>query len=203
MKVAVLLDGDFARRLIKKKLGHNPSPGEIEAFCRSVTKPEESIVRAYYYDCPPFSGKRALPVSGADFDFSKSSVHQMADVFQQDIQKNPFFEYRRGHLSCDGWTLKEESIIDLLKLPRQLNDNDFEPILSQKQVDMKIGMDVAKLCVKNTVGRILLATSDADFIPAIDFARNYNIEVVLISDIDFVRRTKGKLLKAFASHRLV
>ncbi|MBM4160783.1 MAG: NYN domain-containing protein [Ignavibacteria bacterium] len=68
---------------------------------------------------------------------------------------------------------------------------------------MKIGFDVAKLCIKSIVTRILLATSDADFIPAIHFAKTYNVEVVLLSDIDFIKRTKGRLLKAFTSHRLV
>jgi len=203
MNIAILLDGDFSRRLIKKKLGHSPSPGETEAFCRSVILPDELIARAYYYDCPPFSERRALPVSKTDFDFSASSVHEKATQFQVDIQKNPFFTYRRGHLSFDGWTLKEESITDLLKKPRPLADSDFKPILSQKQVDMKIGFDVAKLCINNVVTRILLATSDADFIPAIHFARTYHVEVVLLSDIEFVKRSKGRLLKAFTSHRLI
>jgi uncharacterized LabA/DUF88 family protein len=203
MNVAILLDGDFSRRLMKKKLGHNPSPGEIETFCRSVVCRDELIVKTYYYDCPPFSEKRALPVSKTDFDFSQSYVHEKAAQFQEDMRRNPFFTYRRGHLSFDGWNLKEDSILDLLRAPRLLADNDFAPILSQKQVDMKIGFDVAKLCIKNIAPRILLATSDTDFIPAIHFAKTYNVEVVLLSDIDFVKRTKGRLLKVFTSHRLV
>lgn len=203
MNVAILLDGDFSRRLIRKKLGHSPSPGEMEAFCRSVVCRDELIVKAYYYDCPPFSEKRPLPVSKTGCDFSLSNVHKKAIQFQEDMRQNPFFIYRRGHLSFDGWNLKEGSISDLLKAPRPLTDNDFAPILSQKQVDMKIGFDVAKLCINNIVPRILLATSDADFIPAIHFAKTYNVEVILLSDIDFVKRTKGRLLKVFTSHRLV
>jgi len=74
MNIATLLDGDFSRRLIKKKLGHRPSPGEIEIFCRSVILPDELIARTYYYDCPPFSEQRTLPVSKADFDFSWQTV---------------------------------------------------------------------------------------------------------------------------------
>lgn len=82
-------------------------------------------------------------------------------------------------------------------------DGDFEPILTQKQVDMKIGFDVAKLCINKMVGRILLATSDADFVPAIHFAKSYKIEVVLLSDVFAVKKTKGVLLKSFSSHRIV
>lgn len=203
MNIALLLDGDFSRRLLFKKLGHWPSPGEIEVFCRTIITPEEVISATYYYDCPPFSKTKQLPVSKVTFDFSQSTVHRRAEEFQKVMQRNHFFVYRRGHLSFDGWTLKEDVIQNLIRSPRALTDQDFEPVLSQKQVDMKIGFDVAKLCIKGLVERIILATSDADFIPAIDFARAYGVEVVLLSDIDFVKRTKGRLLKAFTSHRLV
>jgi len=203
MNVAILLDGDFSRRLVFKKLGHWPSPEEIEAFCRSIITQEEVLSATYYYDCPPFSKTKPLPVTKASFDFSHSRVHRRAEEFQKAMQTNHFFVYRRGHLSFDGWTLKEDVIQNLIRSPRALTDQDFEPVLSQKQVDMKIGFDVAKLCIKGLVERIILATSDADFIPAIDFARAYGVEVVLLSDIDFVKRTKGRLLKAFTSHRLV
>lgn len=183
MDIAILLDGDFTRRLVTRKLGRSPSAAEIEAFCRSILIVHESLFKTYYYDCPPFSEQRVQPVSQTIRDFGISHVHQQATVFQNDIKRNPFFKYRRGHLSFDGWTLKQTSIDNLIKTPRPLIDADFEPILRQKQVDMKIGIDVAKLSIKKSVERILLATSDADFIPAIDFAKTHKIEVVLLSDI--------------------
>ncbi|MGD0591946.1 MAG: hypothetical protein ABSA44_14285 [Bacteroidota bacterium] len=190
MKVAILLDGDFTRRLVERKLGRSPSIGEIEAFCRSILIPQETLLKIYYYDCPPFSEQRIQPVSRSIKDFSISHVHQQATVFQNDLKQNPSFLYRRGHLSFDGWTLQQPSIQGLIKAPRPLTDADFEPVLRQKQVDMKIGFDVAKLSIKQSVGRILLATSDSDFIPAIDFAKTYRIEVVLLSDVFSVRKKR-------------
>jgi uncharacterized LabA/DUF88 family protein len=203
MDVALLLDGDFTRRIVEKKLGRSPSVGEIEAFCRSILTSGEVIKRAYYYDCPPFDGKRIQPISKTIKDFSSSHVHKQATIFQSDIKQNPFFIYRRGLLSFDGWTLQQSVIEELKKNPRPLVDADFEPVLRQKQVDMKIGFDVAKLSIKQSVKRVLLATSDSDFIPAIDFAITYNIEVVLISDVFSVRRTKGNLLRTVSDHRIV
>jgi uncharacterized protein (TIGR00288 family) len=91
----------------------------------------------------------------------------------------------------------------LIHDPQAPTDGDFEPVLTQKQVDIKIGLDVAKLSITKRVERILLATSDADFIPVIDFARSHGIEVVLLSDVASIRMTKGTLLKAFSSHRAV
>lgn len=204
MDVAILLDGDFTRRVLRRKLGHWPSVHELETFCRSIPLKDETIVgQVLYYDCPPFGGKRALPVSQASFDFSRTRVYAQAMTFQEDMQGSSFFKYRRGHLSFDGWTLKGAAIAGLLAAPRPIEDSDFEPILSQKQVDMKLGLDVAKISIRKGAGRLLLATSDADFIPAIDFARGSGLEAILLTDIAAIRRTKGVLVRSFTSHRLI
>ncbi len=203
MDTAILLDGDFTRRLLARKIRHLPSVTEIEEFCKSVLIQGESLHITYYYDCPPFDGKRKLPVSQKVIDFSTTDVHAAAARFQESMKRNPFFKCRYGHLSFDGWALKEASIKRLLQRPGTLTDSDFEPILSQKQVDMKIGLDVAKLSIGQQVQRILLATSDADFIPVIHFARSNDLEVVLLSDVHAVRWTKGIFLKSFSSHRIV
>jgi len=203
MEIAILLDGDFTRRVLKRRIERHPSVSDIEKFCKSVLMPGETLYKTYFYDCPPFEEKRPSPVSGDACDFTKTEVHARGAEFQKSLKGNSFFVYRRGHLSFDGWTLKDSSVKKLLKTPGRLTDEDFDPVLSQKQVDMLIGLDVAKLAIGGNVGRILLATSDADFIPAIHFARSHKVEVILLSDVAAVRRTKGVLLKAFSSHRIV
>lgn len=203
MNIAILLDGDFTRRVLRRQLGHEPGVRELEVFCQSLALKGETLIGpVHYYDCPPFAEKRVLPVSQAEFDFASTKVYQQAIAFQADMQGNPYFKYRRGHLSFDGWTLKAAAISRLLATPGQIQDSDFEPVISQKQVDMKIGLDVARISLRRTVGRILLATSDADFIPAIDFARGLGLEVVLVTDAAAFRRTKGALVRAFTSLRL-
>jgi uncharacterized LabA/DUF88 family protein len=203
METAILLDGDFTRRLLKRRINHYPSVSEIEVFCKSILIPGENLFKTYFYDCPPFDEERMLLVSKNTLDFKTTDVYVQATSFQQSLKQNPFFVFRGGHLPFDGWTLKESSVERLLKAPGPLADQDFDPVLTQKQVDMKIGLDVARLSIGRRVERILLATSDADFIPAIHFARGYNIQVILLSDVAAVRRTKGSLLKAFSSHRIV
>ena len=204
MDVAILLDGDFTRRVLKRKLGHQPSVHELEEFCKSIPRKDETLMgQVLYYDCPPFGEKRELPVSQAKFNFAGTRVYAQAVAFQESMQRSSFFKYRKGHLSFDGWTLKGKAIARLLATPGPIRDSDFEPILSQKQVDMKIGLDVAKLSIRKAAGRILLATSDADFIPAIDFARGLGLETVLLTDTAALRRTKGVLVRCFTSHRLI
>jgi uncharacterized LabA/DUF88 family protein len=203
LNIAILLDGDFTRRLLSRKLKHRASVSEIERFCKSVLQKNETLYRTYFYDCPPFDERRPLPVSNQKFDFKTTEVFASATAFQDELRRNQFFTYRAGHLSFDGWKLKDSSVASQIAAPGQLSDADFEPALTQKQVDMKIGLDVAKFSIGRTVDRMLLATSDADFIPAIDLAKSKKVEVVLLSDLAAIRHTKGTLLKAFTSHRVV
>jgi uncharacterized LabA/DUF88 family protein len=205
--VSIILDGDATRRLIKRKLGKNPTPAEIEAFCRSTLHHDqdpnlhETLKDVFYYDCAPFGETRPRPISGTDKDFTGEDVCGMANKFQIRLSQNPFFTLRRGYLSFDGWTTTEVAIKDLTATPRPLTDNDFEPILSQKQVDMKIALDVAKMAISHSVDRILMITCDSDFIPMIDFARSKGLEVDLILDNTSI--LKRRLKKAFNGLRYV
>ena len=72
--------------------------------------------------------------------------------------------------------------MDLMQQPRPLVDSDFIPHLSQKQVDMKIGLDIAKVSLAKTVDRVLLITCDSDFVPIVDFAQSNGMEVDLVLD---------------------
>ena len=149
--VSIVLDGDATRRLIRRKLGKNPTHAEIEAFCRSIVHPDESPKDVFYYDCAPFGEKRPLPISKAEKDFTTEIVYEVAKKFQTRLANNPFFKFRKGYLSFDGWTIKDDAIKDLIVSPKPLTDGDFEPVLSQKQVDMKIALDVAKIALSHSV----------------------------------------------------
>ncbi len=46
---------------------------------------------------------------------------------------------------------------------------------------MKIGLDIAWLASKKIVDKIVLVTSDSDFVPAMKFARREGIQVYLAS----------------------
>jgi uncharacterized LabA/DUF88 family protein len=67
-----------------------------------------------------------------------------------------------------------------VKTNRPLEAEDFEPDLEQKRVDMKIGLDVAWLAIKGIVDAVILVAGDTDIVPAMDFARQQGIRVVLV-----------------------
>ena len=55
------------------------------------------------------------------------------------------------------------------------------PNVHQKGVDMRVGLDIASLALKNHVDVIVLITSDSDFVPAMKFARREGAQLFLVS----------------------
>ncbi|WEK55324.1 MAG: NYN domain-containing protein [Candidatus Cohnella colombiensis] len=60
-----------------------------------------------------------------------------------------------------------------------ISPNDFEPNFEQKEVDIKIGLDVAWLSSKSIVDKIILVTGDTDLVPAMKFARREGVQVII------------------------
>ena len=89
--------------------------------------------------------------------------------------------FRRGVLAFRGWKIKRNSLSEIMGNKRAVEDRDLAPDLEQKRVDIKIGLDIAWLSSKNIIDRIVLVTGDADFIPAMKFARREGIQIVLIT----------------------
>jgi uncharacterized LabA/DUF88 family protein len=140
-----------------------------------------------------------LPVSGAPYSFKDQPTYWKAFRFQEALLKNNFFSYRLGKLLFDGWRMKRAATRDLKAGPRPLSDTDFEPILVQKQVDMMIGLDIAKLSNTRFVDRLILITSDSDLIPAIRLARANGTKVTIITGNRKI--VKKRLIKTCDEHR--
>ena len=79
-----------------------------------------------------------------------------------------------------GWELDQK------KLPssqeeHQITADDFRPSLQQKGVDMRIGLDIASLALKQQVDMLVLVTGDADFVPPMKFARREGVQFVVVT----------------------
>ena len=61
----------------------------------------------------------------------------------------------------------------------QLTEADFSLSISQKGVDMRIGVDISSLAYKKQVERIILISGDSDFVPAAKQARREGIDFIL------------------------
>lgn len=59
--------------------------------------------------------------------------------------------------------------------------SDLRPDVKQKGVDMRIGLDIAALTLKEHVKVIVLVTGDSDFVPAMKFARREGAQLFLFT----------------------
>ena len=69
---------------------------------------------------------------------------------------------------CNGSLTKES-----------LSEQNFNPTINQKGVDMKLGIDIASLAYKKLVDQIVLIAGDSDFVPAAKLARREGIDFIL------------------------
>ena len=77
-----------------------------------------------------------------------------------------------------SWILKSDSQKRLLNGSLSVNglaDDDFNPALRQKGVDMRIGLDMASITLKRQANVIVLVAGDADFVPAAKLARREGV----------------------------
>jgi len=60
-----------------------------------------------------------------------------------------------------------------------LTDADFDLDISQKGVDMRVGLDMARLSLREVVRTVIVVTGDSDFVAAFKFARREGVKVIL------------------------
>ena len=60
-----------------------------------------------------------------------------------------------------------------------LRQEDFKLNLTQKGVDMRIGVDISSMAFKAQVNQIILIAGDSDFVPAAKQARREGIDFIL------------------------
>ncbi len=182
-KIAILIDAGFFKKKYNYLKHAPPKVSDIKNFVtKCVKSTSEELFRIYYYDCAPCERDIKLPINkGTTINFLKTPIASDALVLQDGLAKSNYFALRKGILSFDKWQLSERTINELKTTPRSLRDGDFIPLFRQKQVDMKIGLDVAWLASKKIVDKIVLVTGDSDFIPVLKFARREGIQTVLIT----------------------
>jgi uncharacterized LabA/DUF88 family protein len=86
-----------------------------------------------------------------------------------------------GETSFNGWQLDRKALERQPAHSMTINAQDLAPKISQKGVDMRIGMDIAALTLKHHVKVIVLVTGDSDFVPAMKFARREGAQLMLCS----------------------
>ena len=166
--IAVLIDGGHVR-VLARRAGHQFKANFLEKVGASCAATDEDIQRILFYDCAPFIGSRALPVSGQMHQF------QGTDQELRELAQRPLFAVRRGVLKFRGWVPKRIPLSGTA-----LTDADFKPEFHQKGVDMRIGLDMANYAANRSVTLLALVTNDTDCIPAMKYARRAGLQVALV-----------------------
>lgn len=182
---AILLDGGFLTKKLYQFLGRHATAEDVVEKCDQlraidVLKGYE-LLRVYYYDAPPSAESVKRPVSKAQLNLSTTDRYRLSQSLYDQLALKPHFALRMGEtrLSPAQWRLGSRQAKALIKAPRPLTDSDFDLDLNQKGVDMRIGLDMARLALRETVRAIVVVTGDSDFIPAFKFVRREGVKVIL------------------------
>lgn len=182
---AILLDGGFVTKKLYSQLRRHPTADDIKAVCERLSGlpevKEYELLRIYYYDAAPSSEKVQKPVSRTDLNLAATDRYRMSQSLFDQLILKPNFALRMGHvtLSPDKWRLKPAVAKELARASRALTDDDFVLDLSQKGVDMRVGMDMSRLALRHMVRAVIVVSGDSDFVPAFKFVRREGVKVIL------------------------
>lgn len=189
-KTAVLVDGGFFRRRMKAQYGdHTPeeTADALIAYCRRHLHEHSQthdLYRIFYYDCPPADNQAFHPLTGKNINLKAQDTYRWMSTFLNLLKRKRKVALRLGILDTDNtnYTLNYTAVKRLCNgsiTVADLTDKDFFLDVSQKGVDMKIGVDISTLAYNKLVDQIVLIGNDRDYIPALKLARTAGVDVVL------------------------
>jgi uncharacterized LabA/DUF88 family protein len=190
--VALLLDGGFVKKKLEGRLQRFPSTRDVVSFCDELMQrprlQQKDLFRVFFYDAPPLEGQTTNPIDGSVVQFSGTLQARRNRALLDSLELEPDFAVRRGTLLQSGWKLGRSALNNLAGSPRPLAAGDLVPSISQKGVDLRIGLDIAWISLKRLVEILVLVTGDSDFVPAMKFARREGLRVYLEAMGHSVRR---------------
>ena len=181
---AILLDGGFVTRKLRERLEKFPTAAEVVEFCfqeiiRHVALNSFSLLRIYFYDSPPSQDKLTNPISRAPLELSQTDRFKEMTTLLNDLELQDNFALRTGETAVHGWKLGRAALKNIGGQTRPLTGADLVPNIEQKGVDLRIGLDIARLALREMVGTLVVVTGDSDFIPAFKFSRREGVRVYL------------------------
>lgn len=170
----------------------------VVRFAKNCIEPkQEEIYRIFFYDCPPYEAGPS-PIKPHPLGAATPIVEPAAITHQKQVMDilrgEEYFAVRTGELSFDGWLPLSDSLNDVITTGRAFTANDFKPLIRQKGIDLKIGVDTTLLAKDRLVERLVLVACDSDLVPAMKLARREGVQIVLVS----LGASVKKLLKEHA-----
>lgn len=123
----------------------------LEVLSEKLSQPVE-LLHIFYYDSLPYSSQ--VPSDEERLATSK---------------KRSFFGYLK---TIPGVRVREGYVSK-----RTVNG---QALLSQKRVDILLGLDIAEHSSKGLMKYLVLVSGDGDFVPAVEFASSHGVQVWLV-----------------------
>ena len=183
-KVVFVIDGWFMRKRIYTLKTFHYDGSEIRKYCKRHLKVDDYLYRIFYYDTEPLEKKGHNPISKKLIDFKKTATAQAQAKLLESIKKTPNFALRLGKTTWTNknWVVKSDKLKDLLNKKISVDDlqeTDVRPLIQQKAVDMKMGIDIALIATKRIADLLIIIAGDADIVPALKLARREGMQVCL------------------------
>lgn len=179
----IILDGGFVTKKLSISLKREPTADDIEQLCASIMAHQRMkdcrLLRAFYYDAEPYEGSGTNPLTRITTNFANTKTAVRARALLEALELKPDFAVRRGELVLHGWKLGRAAQTALTRSPRAITAADLVPAMEQKQVDLKIGLDVALVALKRTASVVVIVSGDSDLVPVMKFARREGAKVYL------------------------
>ena len=180
---ALLLDGSFVIRKLRNLLGRHPEADDVIRLIDALRHHPELhggyLLRAYFYDAPPADGTLPGVLGGDSLDLSTTDVKKRRESLLTRLEHARDVAVRLGQTAVRGWRLRQGVLKGMRKDPRPLGPDDLYPAIEQKGVDLRIGLDIARLSLQHLVDIVVVVTADSDFVPAFKFARREGLRVYL------------------------
>lgn len=197
-KISIHIDGGyFLKRLKSVRPDLNTSPKEVARALEYTVKghlkhlnkihkqptPQSMLYRIFYYDAYPYEGVTETPISRIRLDYAKTAEAKFRTELFEILRQKRKFALRLGKVYRESkWRLTEiasKEIKNGTLLRENLTDQHFQFGLRQKGVDMRMGVDITSVTLKNQADIIILLSGDSDFVPAAKQARREGIEIIL------------------------
>jgi uncharacterized LabA/DUF88 family protein len=181
-KFALLLDGGFVTKALSARNKARATAQDVLAECSRICSHSDfsgmDLLRIYFYDAPPATGIETNPLDGSQIDLGKTPIHAHYSRLIDTLESSPNFAVRRGETVVRGWKIGQQASIKLVK-GKTLTATDLVPNIQQKGVDLRLGLDIARIALRQTAQTIVVVAGDSDLIPAFKFARREGVRVYL------------------------
>lgn len=172
-KVAIIVDWENVKHLIfhnkylltsdTPKFSYNQYTEKLPDFFLAFLDSNEEPYRIFFYVTEPFTASIKDPLN-RNINFAETQETKTYIKFLNKLGIQKLIALRKGRLVFRGWNFV---------------NGEYKPILTQKKVDILIGLDIAHLAYKKIVDRILLFSYDLDLQPALKVARIEGIQIIL------------------------